>query len=240
MNNLAVEDHQFAGHGFTDHAAICMTCGRHHLISQGEEIEAQKWLDWLAKHPAPKHYTMIVPYSEIKNLDALRDNADVKPTYGASAAYSITLASLGTSSTLIAGRESDGVSNASNKYVDELVAGFITTGTSPTDAKAIEVHAVGATNDTPTYPDVFDGTNSAETITAAGVKYPICRAIALIQTNSTSDVIYPFGPTGIRQLFGDALPPAHVIFVTHNTAVNLNSTGGNHAIYHTPVYFTVA
>lgn len=237
---------QFAGANLYDNAAVCLAHGHQHLIPKGTNpVALQQWLDFQHKHRGcGGDQVFILPYSALNRLGRrvaqLRDNADEKVSYAASAAYTITLTGLATSSTLITGRESSSVSNASNKYLDELVAGLITTSTSPTDAKSIEVHAIGALNDTPLWPDVFDGTDSGETITAAGVKYPICRSIALIQTNNTSDVTYPFGPMGIRQQFGDALPVAHVIFVTHNTGVNLHATAANHAIYHTPVYFTVA
>ncbi len=243
MNILAPEKNQFAGHGVTDHAAVCVTCRKHHLIAKGEQIGAQAWLDWLAKHPAPHHETFIVPYSVLTSVNALMqrltENADAKVAYGASAAYTWTLTGLATDASLLAGRESTWVSNASNKYIDELIAGFITTGTSPTAAKQIEVYAIGSLNDTPLYPDVFDGTDSAETITSADIKSAICKLLALLTTSNTSDRTYPFGPAGIRQLFGDGLPTTHGLFGTHNTAVNLNATAANHAAYHTPVYATL-
>lgn len=230
---------QFAGWGLYDNSAVCLTCGHQHLIAKAEQISEQPWLDWQTKHKG--HETFILPHKLLSQLARpLVHNANVNVAYAASAAYTITLASLATDANLLAGRESTGLSNASNKYLDELVAGFITAGTSPTAAKQIEVHAIGALNDTPLYPDVFDGTESAETITSVDIKNAICAAIAIMSTSNTSDRAYPFKPVGLRQLFGDGLPAAHVLFVTHNTAVNLNATGGNQAIYHTPVYATVA
>jgi len=232
---------QFAGWGMYDNSAVCLTCGHQHLIPKAEQVSEQPWLDWLAKHPG--HQTFILPHKLLSQIEAtpLKHNADAKIAYAASAAYTITLASLATSSTLLAGRESNALSNASNKYLDELVAGVITVGTSPTASTGIEVSAVGALNDTPTYPDVFDGTDSAETVTSAGIKQAICLPLAIILVDATtSDRGYPFAPCGLRRCFGDGLPPAHVIFVAHSSGVNLNSTGGNHAIYHTPVYGTVA
>jgi hypothetical protein len=86
---------------------------------------------------------------------------------------------------------------------------------------------------------VFDGADSTETVTSDNIKAQVLATIALIRNSATSDVTYWFKPRGLRQMFGDALPIAHSIFVVHNTGVNLNSTGSNHAIYHTPVYATV-
>jgi hypothetical protein len=163
---------------------------------------------------------------------------DIKVEYAASSALTIMLASLGTSSTRLAGRESTAVDNTTNKYPDYLLAGKVTTGTSPTVDKTIEICVVGIMEDS-TWPDVFDGTDSAETVTNAGVKAGICRTAAALTVTATSDVTYFFGPLSVRDCFG-SMPKKFVVFVTHDTAVNLNSTGGNHAIHITPVYHTVA
>lgn len=247
LNLLARARPQFAQADRQDFAAICATCRKQHLIPRREAIGARPWLDWLAKHGLG-HETFLVPARLLAALGerlALADNANVNVAYAASAAYTITLTGLATDSNLLAGRESTSLSNASNKYLDELVAGQITTGTSPTANKQIEVHAVGALDDTPTWPDVFDGTESAETIGAtadgASIKPLICRNVATMPNAvTTSNVPYAFAPVGLRQLFGDGLPPAHVLFVTHNTGVNLNATGSNQFLKHTPVYATVA
>lgn len=232
---------QFAGWGMYDNTAVCLTCGHEHLIPKSEQITDQPWLDWQWKHKG--HETFILPHrlrSALGEQVALRHNADAKIAYAADAAYTITLTGLASSSTLVAGRESTSVSNASNKYLDELVSGFITVGTTPTASTYIEVHAVGAIEDTPTWPDVFDGTDSAETVSNVGIKAAICRPIAsTLVSATTSDLAYPFAPQGIRQLFGDAMPTAHVLFVVHNTAVNLHATAANHAIYHLPVFATI-
>lgn len=225
-----------------DNSAICMTCRHQHLIPKQEQVSMQPWLDWKEKHKG--HDTFIVPETLLSKLSdvapGLRHNADVKPAYGTPGAYTITLASLATSSTLVAGRESNALDNTSNKYGDVMVSGKITTGTSPTANTTIEVHAVAVLeNSGPTWPDVFDGTDSAETITSLNVKANIVTPIASIVVPNTSNIAYPFQPVGIRKFFGDAPPPQHVIFVTHNCVAALNATGGNHAIYYTPVYHTV-
>lgn len=229
---------QFAGHKYYDNSAVCLTCGHQHLLPKGEGIESQAWLDWLHKHKG--HESIIVP---TKLLSALAErelihNADRKIARAASAAYTITLTGLASSGSLVAGRESTAITNSSN-YLDYLVAGQITSGTSPTANTNIEIDAVGSLDDTPTWPDVFDGTDSNETITT-GAKFGICRNIDLLTVTSSSDIPYPFGPRGIRQFFGDGLPTAHVIFVAQNTTVNLNATAANHFIKYTPIYETIA
>ena len=43
---------------------------------------------------------------------------------------------------------------------------------------------------------------------------------------------------GVAALFGGWMPPSYVVFVTHNTAVNLDSTSGNHFIWYTRIEST--
>lgn len=161
---------------------------------------------------------------------------DVKLAWGTEAALTCTLASLATSSTLVAGRESTAVAATGTTIEDDLLAGKVTTGTSPTDAKEIRVYVYGQVEDTPTYPDVFDGTDSAETCTSTDIRDACLKLAAVMKTDNTSDRTYWFGPVSIASLFGGVLPPRWGVFVTHDTAVNLNSTAGNHALWHQPVY----
>lgn len=164
---------------------------------------------------------------------------DIKVVYGTAADATITLASLATDSTKLTGRESTLIDNTTALVLDYLVSGKITTGTSPTTAKTIEVWCVGSWDGT-SWPDVFDGTDSAETVTSADIKASVCRLVASMTTSATSNVTYHFGPCSIASLFGGIVPPKFVFFVTHDTAVNLNATAGNHQIRVQPVYENVA
>lgn len=164
--------------------------------------------------------------------------ADVKLAYPAASDLTITLASLASDTSLLTGRESAIIDNSSNLYLDYLVSGKVTTGTTPTASRAIEVWAVGSWDGT-TWPDVFDGTESAETITSADIKASVCRFVASMATSSTSNVTYHFGPVSLAAAFGGVLPPKVVLFVTHSTAVALNATSGNHQVRVQPVYQTV-
>lgn len=159
-----------------------------------------------------------------------------KLAYAASADLTITLASLATSSTLVAGREATSISNTTNLYFDAIIGGRVTTGTTPT-AGYIEVWAVCRINGTPTWPDVFDGTDSAETVTSRDILAGHGRLLAAIPTDTTSDRAYYFSGISLRNAFGE-MPPEWTVFVTHNTAVNLNATGGNHYVSYVGVYST--
>lgn len=159
---------------------------------------------------------------------------DIKQKYGASSALSLALGSLATSSTLVAGIESGTVDNTSTLATDYLLAGFIKTGTSPTASTFIEVWVIAALDDTPTWPDVFDGTTSAETVTSRDILRSCGRLATSMLVDNTTGRVYPFAPVSIKSLFGE-LPKKFVVFVTHSTAVNLDSTDGNHVLSITPV-----
>lgn len=165
--------------------------------------------------------------------------SDIKQKYPASSAdtvaLTITLASLATDTNLRAGQESTAVDNRTNCDIDHLVSGKITVGTSPTAGRVIEVFAyapISIASGTPTYPDVFDGTDSAETVTSDNVKYSCLRLLWSTTIDNTTDRVYYMPPTSVAEAFGGELPPFWGLFVVHNTGVNLNSTGGNQLLHY--------
>jgi len=164
--------------------------------------------------------------------------ADLKLAYGTASDLTITLASLASDANLLTGRESTAINNTTDLVLDYLVSGKITAGTSPTASKSIEVWAIGSW-DGSNWPDVFDGTDSAETITSSDMKSSVCRFVAAMATSATSNVAYHFGPVSLAAAFGGVLPPKIVFFVTHSTAVALNATAGNHQIRLQPVFQTI-
>jgi hypothetical protein len=153
--------------------------------------------------------------------------------YAASTSVSITLASLASSAALITGQESDLIDNTTTKYLEFLIAGKVTTGTSPT-AGIIGIYLVGISDDA-NWPDTFDGANSAETITSADIKNTICRPVIEMVADTNSNRTYPFGPTSVASVFGGAPPKKFVVFVSHSTVAALNATAGNHAIWLTGI-----
>jgi hypothetical protein len=160
-----------------------------------------------------------------------------KILYDTSADLTIALASLASSSTLLAGLESTAISNAANLYMDVLLGGYITVGTTPTINTRIEVWVHAAINDTPDYVDVLDGTTGAETITTVDIKTQSMKLAALLFVPATtSDVKMHFAPVSLASLFG--LMPTHWgVFVTHNCGAALNATAGNHKISHTGAHY---
>jgi hypothetical protein len=163
----------------------------------------------------------------------------VNIAYAASSVITITLASIATSATFVAGAESTIVDNTSNKYVDAIVGGKITVGTTPTVNTQILVYVFTPIDSTPTYPDVMDGTDSVETLTSVGVGRGFLKLGAVLDVDAvTSNIAYPFSFT-VAALFGGVMPSRWGLFVAHNTGVNLHATGGNHVIKYEGITYTV-
>jgi hypothetical protein len=154
--------------------------------------------------------------------------------YGSTQTITAAIASLASDTNLLAGLESSIIDNTTDGFEDIILSGKATTGTSPTASRQIEVWAIAW--DSNAWPDVFDGTSSAETITSADLKAALCKAVAIMPTNNTSDRAYFFTGVSAKQVFGGVLPSKFVLFIVHNTGVNLNATAGNHEFRYQGVY----
>lgn len=163
--------------------------------------------------------------------------ADIKTKYPStsSTALTISLASLasGAATVFTSGQESTAVDNTTNLDLDALLSGMITTGTSPTASRSINIYVyanISSSSGTPTYPDVLDGTDSAETFTSANVMNRAIRLAESITIDNTSNRSYYFGPISVASLFGGSMPKFWGVYVAHDTGVALNATSGNHAL----------
>lgn len=157
-----------------------------------------------------------------------------KAVYQTGTSSSGGLTSLASSSTFLAGYEWFVIDNSTELALDYHVQGNIMVGTTPTANTEIRVYCV-ASSDGSTWPDVFDGTPSAETVTNAGVASNCLKLAAVIQVSATtSNVAMPF-QFSVASVFGGFVPKKVAVFVAHNTGVNLNSTAGNHTYLYTPL-----
>ena len=148
--------------------------------------------------------------------------------YSSNTTITMDLANLGTSSTFLAGRESSQIDNTSNKYMDCLVSGFVSVGTTPTINTVIAVYVWGAdTSLATTALDTLDGTDSAETLTNAGILNALRLGATVAVPATTSDVQYIVLPFSVASLFGGVMPKFWGLFVSHNTAVNLRNNAVN-------------
>lgn len=158
------------------------------------------------------------------------------PLYGSKVTHTITLASLASDTNLLAGRAGTAIDNKdTDDAIDALVGGLVTTGTSPTASRQIEVWAYGSYDDT-NFSEDITGSDANKTL----VTKSTLRLLTIIPTNNTSDKAYRWGPFSIAQAFGGAMPVQWGIFIVHNTGVNLNSTSGNHEVEHYPVKYESA
>lgn len=144
----------------------------------------------------------------------------------------ITLAGLLTSSSMTVGRQSTIVTNVTNKYLDCLVTGRITTGTTPTVAKTIAVYIfvpIKAVTSTFSYPiagaTTLGEADAAATFDAEQRNGGLIFAGAAT-VNANSDRVYSFSFSVANQV--GYMPLKWGLFVTHDTVAALNATGGNH------------
>lgn len=162
--------------------------------------------------------------------------ADLKIKYASPATISITLASLASDTTRLAGRESDAVDNSSNLYVDALVSGKITTASTPTANRRIEIWVYAQHDDTPTYMDVLDGTDSNETFAVEAQRNSALRLAATILQPDTTARTSWFAPFSVAALFGGVMPKRWGLWVVQDTGQNLSATGGDHEIKYTGIH----
>jgi len=143
-------------------------------------------------------------------------SGDVKLTYAASGSLDVTnLHSLASSQTWVAGWESALIDNTTNLYEDILISGLFKTAAANNQVGEIRVYVVAMIGDA-VWPDVFDGTESVETISLTNVRDAVCRLGAVIPVTITASLSYPFGPFSVANLFGGLCPAKFVIFVTGN------------------------
>ena len=162
--------------------------------------------------------------------------ATATPVYGTKVTMTMTLASLASDTNLVAGRESTAVDQKdTDDAVDSMVGGTVTTGTSPTNARQIEVWAYGSYDDTN-----FSGSATGSDANLTPGEKTLMRLLTVIPTVNTSDKAYKWGPFSIAQAFGGVVPVQWGIYIVHNTGANLNSTGGNHEVEYYPVKFESA
>jgi hypothetical protein len=141
--------------------------------------------------------------------------ASVKDAFAAGAAFTVTLASLA-SSTSGVGRQSTIIDNTSNLYLSALVALAIKAGTTPTANSLIYVYLIRDDNDTPVIDDNGGASDAAITI----VNAPLLGVILV--NSATSNLVYSrifdtsqLGPLG----------PKWGIAIVNSSGVALNASG---------------
>lgn len=224
---------------------ICRRCKHYHPVKAVPDLFGKLAFDWQYKHRAcelefPGSVEFLSPQRLIPRgfddrifeeagvgpqwLD-WKANADVKISYVADAAITMDLSALASSTTFVAGRESTWITNSSN-YLDYRISGKFISGTTPTAPAEARLYYVSATEDTPTYPDVFDGTDSAETVTNTNIldKLPIGWSGS---ASTSSNVTYPVvSALTLAQAFG-VCPKHWGLFFSHAHTAALKTDAGN-------------
>lgn len=168
-----------------------------------------------------------------------RPNADVKLAYAADAAMTMDLSALNSSSTFTLGRESTAVDNTANLYLDFRITGTYIAGTTPTTPAETRLYLIIPTDDTPAWPDVFDGTDSNETVTNSN----ILDTLPMLWSGTvgtTSNQTYPIiSAMTVAQVLGFC-PSRWGLFFTHfHTAALKTDAGNTNSIYRQGLYATV-
>lgn len=163
---------------------------------------------------------------------------DIKIKYGTSSTYTQGLASLASSTTLVAGWQTTVVDNTSTLADDYLVSGKITCGTTPTTGKQIEVWAFGDINTAGAYQDNFGASSASVSVSFANLKPVEMRSVAtwVLDSGATTGSVMYFNNVSLKSLFG-YVPGHHGLWIVQNTAVNLDATAGNHVLNYTPVFW---
>lgn len=148
--------------------------------------------------------------------------------YSANTAITMDLSALGSSATFVAGRESSQVDNTTNKFVDVLVSGSVSVGTTPTANTSILIYVYGAeTSLASVNLNTLDGTDSAVTLGNVGILNALRLGAAINVPVATTDVQYIVLPFSVAALFGGTVPKFWGLFVAHNTGVNLRTNAIN-------------
>jgi len=151
--------------------------------------------------------------------------ADRKLAHVASADLTVTnLAGLAASTTWVAGWESGAIDNTSNKYLDYRITAKITVESAGLAAGEIRMYLVGMLDDT-NWPDVFDGTEGAETVTDTEIRDAICKPAASTRTDTTASRVYYLDCPSVAAVFDGNLPAKFVIFITQSTGTTLETSG---------------
>lgn len=223
--------------------AVCHDCRLKHLYRPGAETLYEQMGQWREKHPPGRcqvdYFAALGEQDIVNRVHKYGHNADVKIAYGTSVDYVLGLhvTPLASSSTFTSGRESTVVSNTSN-FLDFEVGGFITVGTTPTTNTSIRIYLYGLIDDDPSvvYPDTLTGADSDRSLTAVdmlGTSVKLFEELPVLST--TSNRKYSWSPRLISGFIG---LKRHGLFVTHNTAVALNSTAANHQVTYKGVFLT--
>lgn len=216
------------------YVAVCHDCRHRHPVRKEQDMTASmlEWNDWLRRHPG--HICELVTNQAWHDYTP---NAAVTQVDNTISNPTITLAALASSSTLVAGAQSDIIAfgaSATNQ-TDARVAANVQVNAAGLSAGVIEVWLY-ADFGGGVYPDTLTGAgHGAITVSSLAIKWSGLSLIGSVTTDTTGSRTYPFKPASVAQLCGGSVPPHYGMWVTHSTGAGL--TGGT--IFHQSNYNTV-
>ncbi len=147
--------------------------------------------------------------------------------YSANTAITMTLSALAASATYIAGRESSEIDNTTNKYLDAIVSGSFTVGTTPAITGGLAIYVWGADTSLATTPlKTLDGTDSDEALTTTELGMLAFASFTPVLVN-TSDTKYFIKPFNVAPLFGGVMPKFWGLYVAHSMTAALKTDAAN-------------
>jgi hypothetical protein len=154
---------------------------------------------------------------------------DIKTFYVADAVIDVTsLHSLASSAAYLAGWQSPFIDHASDLVLDDQLTFHLVTHASNRQVGAIRIYLVAMLDDS-VWPDVFDGTQSAETWTSAEIRDAAAFLAKEIAVNATASAVFDVIIPSVRAVFAGFLPKKYEIFITGNasttTTAQLASSG---------------
>jgi len=166
-----------------------------------------------------------------------------KPAYTVTGSLiGITLASLAAAGY----RESAGVSNAINLYMDALVGGSIQVGAvGATVGQSINIYAYASSDGGTVYSGglagvdetIMWGTTPASSSVVGYLNLVRLGSAAVDPTNDANNDI-EFGPFSVADAFGGVLPADWGIVIENNTDAALHATGTNNVLHFSGVNFS--
>jgi len=117
------------------------------------------------------------------------------------------------------------VDNSVNLYEDVIVGGFITTGTTPTTAKRIQIFLYASWDGGISYSAGLTGLDGAAP--HVGETGNLIGPIWVMDTDATSNHQYEWGPVSLGAIIG-CVPQKWGLCLVHDTVVALNATAALH------------
>jgi hypothetical protein len=164
--------------------------------------------------------------------------------YSSNQTITMTLANLGTSPTFVAGRECTQIDNTTNKYMDALVSGSISVGSTGMTANTVlAVYVWGSdsalSNSVPL--NTLEGSDGDRTLTNVGILNALRLGATVGVPATTNNQKYIILPFSVASLFGGVMPKYWGLFVSQNTGASLyNNSVNNNSFEYVGIKYDVA